>query len=108
MRSGAWFRPRKKFWREGRPILIFPEGTRKKPGAPPDYKPGVAGLYNQLDVACIPVALNSGRYWQGFWKYPGTITLEFLPPIAAGLKRREFMAPLEARIETSTNKLLES
>jgi 1-acyl-sn-glycerol-3-phosphate acyltransferase len=93
---------------EGRPILIFPEGTRKKPGAKPDYKPGVAGLYNQLEIACMPVALNSGRYWQGFWKYPGTITLEFLPPIPAGLKRREFMVELEARIETSTNKLLES
>jgi 1-acyl-sn-glycerol-3-phosphate acyltransferase len=92
---------------EGRPILIFPEGTRKKPGAPPDYKPGVAGLYGQLGVACVPVALNSGRYWQGFWKYPGTITMEFLAPIPAGLKRREFMAELEARIETSTNRLLE-
>ena len=49
------------FWREGRPILIFPEGTRKKPGAMPDYKPGVAGLYGLLDVTCVPVALNSGR-----------------------------------------------
>ena len=68
----------------------------------------MAGLYNQLEIACIPVALNSGRYWQGFRKYPGTVTLEFLPPIPAGLKRREFMAVLEARIETSTNKLLES
>ena len=93
---------------EGRPILIFPEGTRKKPGAPPDYKPGVAGLYNQLTVACVPVALDSGRFWQGFWKYPGTVTLQFLPPIPAGLKRREFMAELQARIEASTNKLLES
>lgn len=93
---------------EGRPILIFPEGTRKKPGAAPDYKPGVAGLYNQLDVACVPVALDSGRCWQGFWKYPGTITLAFLPAIPAGLKRREFMSLLETRIETSTNKLLES
>jgi 1-acyl-sn-glycerol-3-phosphate acyltransferase len=92
---------------EGRPILIFPEGTRKKPGATPDYKPGVAGLYGQLGVACVPVALNSGRYWQGFWKYPGTITMEFLAPIPAGLKRREFMAALETSIETSTNRLLE-
>jgi 1-acyl-sn-glycerol-3-phosphate acyltransferase len=92
---------------EGRPILIFPEGTRKKPGAEPDYKPGVAGLYGQLGVACVPVALDSGRFWQGFWKYPGTITLEFLPPIPAGLKRREFMASLETRIETSTKTLLQ-
>src|SRR5256885_14846367 len=47
----------------GRPILIFPEGTRKKPGAPPDYKPGVAGLYGLLGVACVPLALNSGVFW---------------------------------------------
>jgi 1-acyl-sn-glycerol-3-phosphate acyltransferase len=97
-----------KVLREGRPILIFPEGTRKKPGAAPDYKPGVAGLYSQLEVPCVPVALNSGTYWRGFWKYPGTITLEFLPPIPPGLKRRDFMAILEERIETSTNRLLES
>src|SRR5437763_11863916 len=38
----------------GRSILIFPEGTRKKPGAMPDYKPGVAGLYSTLDVPCVP------------------------------------------------------
>jgi 1-acyl-sn-glycerol-3-phosphate acyltransferase len=91
---------------QGRPILIFPEGTRKKPGLAPDYKPGVAGLYSQLGVACVPVALNSGRHWRGFWKYPGTITLEFLTPIPKGLKRRDFMALLEERIETATNKLL--
>ncbi|HXR95160.1 MAG TPA: lysophospholipid acyltransferase family protein [Rhizomicrobium sp.] len=97
-----------KILRQNRPILIFPEGTRKKPGTVPDYKPGVAGLYNHLNVACVPVALDSGRFWQGFWKYPGTITLEFLSPIPAGLRRREFMAELETNIETSTNKLLES
>jgi 1-acyl-sn-glycerol-3-phosphate acyltransferase len=91
---------------QGRPILIFPEGTRKKPGAPPDYKPGVAGLYSLLDVACVPVALDSGRHWQGFHKYPGTITLEFLPVIPAGVKRRDFMARLETAIETATARLL--
>jgi len=92
---------------EGRPILIFPEGTRKKPGAVPYYKPGVAGLYGQLGVSCVPVALDSGRFWQGFWKYPGTISVEFLDPIPAGLKRREFMARLEDDIESATNRLLE-
>jgi 1-acyl-sn-glycerol-3-phosphate acyltransferase len=92
---------------EGRPILIFPEGTRKKPGAAPDYKPGVAGLYGQLDVACVPVALDSGRYWRGFWKYPGTVSMAFLAPIPPGLKRRDFMARLEDSIETATGRLLE-
>jgi 1-acyl-sn-glycerol-3-phosphate acyltransferase len=90
----------------GNPILIFPEGTRKKPGAVPDYKPGVAGLYTILGVACVPVALNSGVYWQGFRKYPGTIILEFLEPIAPGLKRGPFMAALEGRIEDATNRLI--
>jgi 1-acyl-sn-glycerol-3-phosphate acyltransferase len=91
---------------EGRTLLIFPEGTRKKPGAPPDYKPGVAALYSMLNVPCIPVALDSGIYWRGFWKYPGTITLAFLPAIAPGLKRTAFMALLEERIETATAALL--
>ena len=90
----------------GRPILIFPEGTRKKPGAEPDYKPGVAGLYSMLDVACIPAALNSGVHWTGFIKRPGTIVLEFLPAIPPGLKRAEFMRHLESSIETATNRLL--
>lgn len=91
---------------DGRPVLIFPEGTRKQPGEAPDYKPGVAGLYSQLGVACVPVALNSGVYWKGFAKYPGTIVLEFLPPIPPGLKRAEFMRQLETRIETATTALL--
>ena len=92
---------------EGRPILIFPEGTRKKPGAQPDYKPGVAGLYSLLNVTCVPVALDSGRYWQGFTKHPGIISLEFLPLIPPGLKRRDFMARLEKEIEAATGRLLD-
>jgi 1-acyl-sn-glycerol-3-phosphate acyltransferase len=91
---------------EGRPLLIFPEGTRKKPGAAPDYKPGVAGLYGMLEVPCVPVALNSGVYWTSFLKHPGTITLEFLEVIPPGLKRGAFMALLEKRIETATAALL--
>src|ERR1700743_2442571 len=91
---------------EGRPILIFPEGTRKKPGAVPDYKPGVAGLYSMLGVECVPVALNSGVYWTGFRKRPGTIVLEFLGPIPPGMQRPPFMAELEARIEPATSRLL--
>jgi 1-acyl-sn-glycerol-3-phosphate acyltransferase len=90
----------------GRSVVIFPEGTRKKPGAPPDYKPGVAGLYGQLGVACVPVALNSGVFWTGFAKKAGTIVLEFLEPIPPGLPRREFMPRLEAAIEGATRALI--
>lgn len=92
-----------------RAIVIFPEGTRKKPGAEPDYKPGVAGLYGQLDVPCVPVALNSGLFWTGpagFLKKPGRIVLEYLEPIPPGLKRAEFMRTLEERIETATAKIV--
>ena len=92
---------------EGRPIVIFPEGTRRKPGDPPDYKPGVAGLYAQLNVPCVPVAHNSGLFWAGgFFRKPGTIILEFLPPIPPGLSRRDFMILLESHIEEASNRLL--
>lgn len=93
----------------GRSILIFPEGHRMPPGAPPDYKPGVAALYAQLDVPCIPVALNSGLFWtgpMGFLKKPGCVVVEFLSPIPAGLKAREFLATLQSRIEGATATLL--
>lgn len=88
------------------PIVIFPEGTRKKPGAEPDYKPGVAGLYTQLKTECVPVALNSGLYWTGFIKHKGKAVVEFLPAIPPGLPRREFMALLEERIEAATARLI--
>jgi 1-acyl-sn-glycerol-3-phosphate acyltransferase len=92
---------------ENRPIVIFPEGTRKTPGAPPDYKPGVAGLYVQLGVPCVPAAHNSGLFWAGaFLRKPGTIVLELLEPIPAGLPRREFMRELETRIEGAGSRLL--
>src|SRR5262245_30711182 len=52
----------------GRPIVIFPEGTRKTSGAPPDYKPGVAGLYALLSVPCVPMAHNSGLFWSGWFR----------------------------------------
>ena len=96
----------KKVFATGRPLAIFPEGTRKKPGAAPDYKPGVAALYSQLGVACVPVALNSGLFWTGFTKRRGTIVIEFLPAIPAGLKRAEFMARLQHDIETASAALM--
>jgi len=90
-----------------RPIVIFPEGTRKHPGAAPDYKPGVAALYGQLQVPCVPVAHNSGLFWLGFLKCPGTIVVQLLEPIPPGLPRQQFMMALETRIEEGTRRLLE-
>lgn len=91
-----------------RQVLIFPEGTRMSPGAEPDYKPGAAALYMQLDVPCTPFALNSGLFWprRQFVRKPGTIIVEFLPPIPTGLPRREFSSRLEQAIETATARLV--
>lgn len=94
---------------ENRPLVIFPEGTRAAPRVKPDYKSGIGALYTNLHVPCYPVALNSGLFWgrRSFLRHPGTIVLEFLPPIEPGLKRRAFMSELENRIETATDKLLD-
>lgn len=91
----------------GRPIVIFPQGTRTAPGQRAPYQPGVAALYQALALPLVPAAVNSGLFWgrRSFLKRPGRIVLEFLEPIAPGLPRREMMAELEARIETATAEL---
>ena len=94
---------------QGRQILIFAEGTRRPPGAPPDYKPGYLALYDALDVDCVPVALNSGVFWprQSLIRRPGTIVVEVLDPIPPGLPRAEFRERAETAIETASARLLE-
>jgi len=93
---------------EGREIVIFPEGTRKAPAAPPDYKPGILFLYQDLKVPVCPLALNSGVFWprHSFLRYPGTIVAEFLDPIPPGLPRQEFMDRLKQAIEGASERLL--
>jgi 1-acyl-sn-glycerol-3-phosphate acyltransferase len=94
---------------EGRQVLIFPEGTRRAPGAPPDYKPGVLALYDGLKLPCVPMALNSGLYWprRSLKRYPGRIIVEFLPPLPPGLPRAEFRDAVQAAIETASDRLRE-
>ena len=79
----------------GREIIIFPEGTRRAPGAPPSYKTGVVLLYEALGVPCVPVALNSGLFWprRSLTRRPGTIIVEILEPIPPGLPKKEFLEP---------------
>ena len=97
-------------FKEPRQLLIFPEGTRRPPGAEPDYKPGVAGLYRELEVPCIPVATNTGVHLNsaGLPTSPGVVIYEVLEPIPPGLKRVEFMRTLQDRIETASTALLEA
>jgi 1-acyl-sn-glycerol-3-phosphate acyltransferase len=93
----------------GRPVVIFPQGTRTAPGAHVPYQPGVAALYQALALPLVPAAVNSGLFWgrRSFVKRPGRITLAFLEPIPPGLPRRRLMAELETRIEAATAALIE-
>jgi 1-acyl-sn-glycerol-3-phosphate acyltransferase len=94
--------------KRGRQFVIFPEGTRTAPGAPPRYKPGVGLIYTDCGVPCLPVALNSGLFWprRTFMRYPGTLVVEFLDPIPPGLKRDEFLERLESVIEEATSRIV--
>ncbi len=93
--------------RGGRQVFIFPEGTRRPPGAPPQYKFGVAKLYEDTGAPCLPVALNTGLYWgrRGFTRRPGIAVIEYLPAIAPGLARDAFLARLQTTIETGCDRL---
>jgi 1-acyl-sn-glycerol-3-phosphate acyltransferase len=92
----------------GSTIIIFPEGTRKKPGAKADYKTGFIGIYNTSKRKLQPVALNSGLFWQKGLKVikRGHIIIEFLPQIDIGLDKKEVLDKVENSIELATKKLL--
>lgn len=92
----------------GRQVVIMPEGTRRGPDDPPDYKPGAAALYGKLGVPCVPFGLNSGLFWprRQFLRRPGTIVISFLEPIPPGLPRKVFQARLEASVEAETARLV--
>ncbi len=93
---------------QGREVVIFPEGTRQVPGAPPDYKPGAVALYEALGLPCVPVALNSGLYWPRTTqsRYPGTIIVEILPAIPPGLPRAAFREQMREAIEAASARLI--
>jgi len=85
----------------GRPLVIFPEGTRVPHGTRPPLQSGFAGLYKLLGLRVVPVAVDSGPLYHRFWKRPGTITLHFGEPLEPGLPREE----IEARVHAAINVL---
>jgi 1-acyl-sn-glycerol-3-phosphate acyltransferase len=93
---------------QGRQIIIFPEGTRRPPGAEPKYKYGIAHVYAEGAAPCVPIALNSGLFWprRRFLRYPGTVRVEILDPIPPGLDRDAFFSRLQRDIETATARLI--
>ena len=94
--------------KSNRQLVIFPEGTRRAVGAEPAYKFGVAHLYSEIGVPCLPVALNSGLAWprRKFLRYPGTVRVEILDPIPPGLERDKFFQRLKKEIEEATARLV--
>lgn len=83
---------------EGRPLAIFPEGTRVPHGTRPPLQSGFAGLYKLLGLPVVAAAVDSGPLYHRLWKRPGTITVRFADPIPAGLPRDEIEAKVHAAI----------
>lgn len=94
---------------EKRQILIFPEGTRRPAGAEPKYKYGIAHLYRELKCPVVPIAHNAGLYWpRSSWTvHPGTVIVEILPPIEAGLSPDIFYERMVTAVETASDRLIE-
>jgi 1-acyl-sn-glycerol-3-phosphate acyltransferase len=93
---------------KGRQLIIYPEGTRRPPGAEPLYKYGIARMYRDLGVPVVPVAMHPGLFWprRTFQRYPGHFKVRILPPIEAGMDPDAFFARLMAETEKASDELL--
>ena len=92
----------------GRQLIIYPEGTRRPPGAPPEYKYGIARLYRDLQVPVVPVVMHPGLFWprRKFIRYPGHFKVRILPAIGPGMDPDAFLAHLVEVMETASDRLL--
>ena len=92
----------------GRQLIIYPEGTRRPPGAKPEYKYGIARLYRDLDVPVVPVVMHPGLFWprRKFLRFPGHFKVRILPPITPGMDPDAFLAHLVDLMETASDRLL--
>jgi len=90
-----------------RPLIIFPQGTRVLPNERPPFKKGASRIYEELKIACQPVAINSGYVWpkKGLKNSHKTITISILEPITSGLSKDEFLKNLENNIYEELNLL---
>ncbi|MBN7786821.1 1-acyl-sn-glycerol-3-phosphate acyltransferase [Ponticoccus gilvus] len=89
-------------------LIIYPQGSRIAPGVRAPFKVGAALLYEQTGQTCVPAATNVGLFWprKGILRKPGLAVVEFLPPIAPGLSREDFLKRLEHDVETASNALM--
>lgn len=91
----------REYSKAGRPLVIYPEGTRTPHGQAGKLQAGFAGLYKLIGLPVVPVAVNSGPLYHQFWKRPGTITYRLGEKIPPGLPRAE----IEARVIAAINAL---
>lgn len=101
----------KRIQKEGRPLVIFPQGTRVALDDTPEKKPykgGIIRMYETTSQPIIPLAMNSGIFWKknAFFKYPGKVIFEFLAPIPAGLSGADALAKLQIALEKKSNELI--
>lgn len=91
-----------------RQLIIYPEGTRRPPGAPPEYKYGIARLYRDLQVPVVPVVMHPGLFWprRKFIRYPGHFKVRILPPVLPGMEPDAFLAHLIDVMEKQSDRLL--
>lgn len=89
-----------------RQVVIFPEGTRQLPDTETLIKPGAFAMYRDLDVKCVPVALNTGLCWKSFWRKPGHVIFEVLKPIEPGLDKDAFTIRLKEVLDPATARLV--
>ncbi|MCO5733669.1 1-acyl-sn-glycerol-3-phosphate acyltransferase [Rhizobium sp. SSA_523] len=92
----------------GRQLIIYPEGTRRPPGAEPAYRYGIARIYRDMAVPVVPIAMHPGLFWprRNTMRYPGHFKVRILPPIAPGMDPDAFFAHLIATLETASDDLL--
>ena len=86
--------------KSNRPLIIFPQGTRVPPSERPSFKKGASRIYEELNITCQPIAINSGYVWpkKGSKNSNKTITISILKPITAGLSKENFIQVLEKNI----------
>ncbi|TDK34563.1 1-acyl-sn-glycerol-3-phosphate acyltransferase [Rhizobium deserti] len=93
---------------KGRQLIIYPEGTRRPPGAAPEYRYGIARIYRDVQVPVVPIVAHWGLFWgrRKLIKHPGHFKVRVLPPIEPGLDPDAFYARLQDVLETASDKLL--
>lgn len=93
--------------KEKRPIIIFPEGHRMKPGTTQKYKPGFLFMAQNLKLPVIPVALNTGMFWprSSTRHFPGKVIIEFMEPMMPGTDKNAFIDELQSKIEAKCAEL---